>query len=250
MTHSVSQPVFLKTSDKTNVTAHEDASGQATENGPRHRQVHRIADDFEDEGDSLTLCGYGDVSFSEAYNTPAPTTGNYPLRPKHSRPPKPSRLGTKMHLPLDDDDDVSGNSHNEIVHTIRPSPAQIPEETSEGAEDLSFTLDGSDDYSTSDILAFLEDFKAARDASLDIQAATTLALGHRMNNLNYLPSRIDSATGSEPIGTASGPIDANGQGAAQEAGRRTRKSNSKGTREPYTQRQGYSQRWEGSSTTF
>ena len=118
------------------------------------------------------------ISLSEAYNAPAPTIGNYPLRPKHSRPPKASSLGAKMHLPVDDD--VSGNSHHDIFQlTTGRSPAQIPEESSDGADDLSFTLDQSDDCSTSDILAFLESFKVARDASVDIQAATALALEHR-----------------------------------------------------------------------
>ena len=120
------------------------------------------------------------------------------------------------------------------------SPAQIPEETSEGDEDLSFALDESDDSSTSDILTFLESFKAARDASVDIQTATTLALGHRMNKVKYLPSCTDSATGSEPIGDQRGSLDT-ARGAGQYAG----KSNATGTRDPHTQRQGYSQRWDG-----
>ena len=236
-------------SSKTSMAIHKDARSQQAENGPRHHQVHCTVDSFEDEGDSLTLCGYGDVSLSEAYNAPAPTIGNYPLRPKHSRPPKASSLGAKMHLPVDDD--VSGNSHHDIFQlTTGRSPAQIPEESSDGADDLSFTLDQSDDCSTSDILAFLESFKVARDASVDIQAATALALEHRMNNLKCLPSRPDSATGSEAVGdqgAAPGPRDAYGQARAQAESRRTRKSNNKGTRDPYTQRQGYSQRWEGST---
>lgn len=42
--------------------------------------------------DDHTLEAYGDLSMSEAYNAPAPTTGNYPLKLKRGRPPKPKKV--------------------------------------------------------------------------------------------------------------------------------------------------------------
>ena len=50
------------------------------------------------------------------------------------------------------------------------------------------------------MLKFLEAFKTARDASADIQTATTLALEHRVSTRRYSPSCTGSATGFEPVG--------------------------------------------------
>ena len=43
---------------------------------------------------------------SEAYNAPAPTTGEYPLKLKRTRPPKPK----KLQLPKSESKDLSNVS--------------------------------------------------------------------------------------------------------------------------------------------
>ena len=57
----------------------------------RRSQEHAISDAKPVTEDDYTLSAYGDHSLSEAYNVPAPTTGDYPLRLKRRRPQKPKR---------------------------------------------------------------------------------------------------------------------------------------------------------------
>lgn len=53
-----------------------------------------------DLNDLSTLSAMGDMSLSEAYNIPAPTTGNYPLRPKRERPPMPRNFKRPSRLDI------------------------------------------------------------------------------------------------------------------------------------------------------
>ena len=77
--------------------------------GVRTRGLHQLSDldESSDEpfyqGESSLICGYGDVSLSEAYNIPAPTTGSYPLRLKRDRPPMPRRRATGLRPTSDEE---------------------------------------------------------------------------------------------------------------------------------------------------
>ena len=56
--------------------------------------------------EGFSICAFGDLSMSEAYNAPAPTTGEYPLKLKRTRPPKPK----KLQLPKSESKDLSNVS--------------------------------------------------------------------------------------------------------------------------------------------
>lgn len=97
----------ISTEIATDKTREEDQRKVDVCEATRRSHTPDFDDSFLDEGDSVTLCGYGDVSFSEAYNIPAPTTGNYSLRPKRDRPPMPGRRPAALHLLPEEDASTS-----------------------------------------------------------------------------------------------------------------------------------------------
>ncbi|KAI0821173.1 hypothetical protein BC629DRAFT_1458966 [Irpex lacteus] len=79
--------------------------------------------------EGFSIFAFGDLSMSEAYNAPAPTTGEYPLRLKRTRPPKASKKHLQLQLQHGEDggeDEDGGDMENILQHLYRPEHPLSP----------------------------------------------------------------------------------------------------------------------------
>lgn len=94
----------------------------------------------------------------------------------------------------------------------------------------------------SDFLGFLDAFRNARDASVDIQAATTLALDCRAGAHNdFEGSRVDNASIGQSLPAVN---EIHSPSATREDGRVILPHSHSGCGNPSSTVLGYSQRWE------
>ncbi|KAI0087103.1 hypothetical protein BDY19DRAFT_956077 [Irpex rosettiformis] len=92
-------------------------SGRVTQR-PRVRNAEESFNHSTSFEEGFSICAFGDLSMSEAYNVPAPTTGEYPLKLKRTRPPKPKRLQLSR--------GEEGVTSNLLQQLCRPSLNEYP----------------------------------------------------------------------------------------------------------------------------